>query len=281
MMLSLVSAKRKWIDNIVDNVIDPETLNDIADILDDSADLTRDIADRSGVFFDYMDYMFGNGLPIKNITCVKRHCTDQIKACLGDGTCVSDLGCAAGCVQDSMCTFNCSETYATPVYDSMMSCMLVDHQCVSLPPPDSYNNATCRDPTDLALPIDDDTLNGDWYVVKGYNPTYDCFECAKQSFKTEGQDVQYSAEFNMINKMGKEQWVTSDYTGKRNDDGKTVFLHTVDFGLPDDETWYVMHSDEDTLVLYYCGSVLTWHFEGLLVMSSTTALNPEKADVVE
>jgi len=162
-----------------------------------------------------------------------------------------------------------------------MSCMLVENQCFSLPPPDAYNNATCRDPTDKAIPIADDTLNGDWYVVKGYNPTYDCFECAKQSYTTKGSEVDYSAVFNMINKKGEEIWPASNYTGKVNDDGKTVYLATTDFGLTDEETWYVMHKDEDTLVMYYCGSVLTWHFEGLLVMSSTTALNPDKAATVE
>lgn len=180
-----------------------------------------------------------------------------------------------------MCTFNCSETYTTPVYDSMMSCLLVDHQCVSLPAPDVYNNATCRDPSDAAIPLEDDTLTGDWYVVQGYNPTYDCFDCAKQSFVTNGSEVDYSAMFGMINKRGEMIWPTSSYAGKRNDDGKTLYLGTTDFGLPDAETWYIMHRDEDTLISYYCGDVLTWHFEGLLVMSTTTSLNPEKASIVE
>ena len=93
--------------------------------------------------------------------------------------------------------------------------------------------------------------------------------------------MDYSAVFNMINKKGEEMWVPSDYVGTRSDDGKTVLLSTTDFGLPDDETWYVMYRDEDTLVAYYCGSVLTWHFEGMLIMSTTTELNPDKAAAVE
>ena len=172
-------------------------------------------------------------------------------------------------------------TYSTPTYDDMMSCMLVENQCLTLPPPDSFNNATCRNPIDQAIPLEDDTLSGYWYVVKGYNPTYDCFQCAKQSFTTKGAEVDYSAVFNMINKKGEEMWVPSDYVGARSDDGKTVLLSTTDFGLPDDETWYVMYRDEDTLVAYYCGSVLTWHFEGMLIMSTTTELNPDKAAAVE
>ena len=86
-------------------------MDDIADVLDDLVHTTNEVVDNSGVFFDYMDHMFSNGqygLPVQNITCIKRHCQDQIKNCLADGTCVSDLGCAAGCWEDSACTFNCS-----------------------------------------------------------------------------------------------------------------------------------------------------------------------------
>jgi len=47
-------------------------------------------------------------------------------------------------------------------------------------------------------------------------------------------------------------------------------------GLPDHQNWFVMHLDDETLVVYYCGSVLSWNFEGLLIMSKTTTLNPDR-----
>lgn len=28
------------------------------------------------------------------------------------------------------------------------------------------------------------------------------------------------------------------------------------------------------MLVYYCGDLMTWHFEGVLVMSKTTSLNP-------
>lgn len=37
-----------------------------------------------------------------------------------------------------------------------------------------------------------------------------------------------------------------------------------------------MHLSEDTMVVYYCGSVISWHFEGLLIMSKTKELNPDR-----
>ena len=132
-----------------------------------------------------------------------------------------------------MCTFTCSQSYDNPFYDDMMACLLVENQCLSLPPPDQYNDATCRDPTDLALTIDDDTFTGNWFVVQGYNPTYDCFDCAEQNFDQTGNEVDYSALFNMAAANGTEIWVSSAYQGSQSTD-KTIYLATTDFGMPDE-----------------------------------------------
>ena len=180
-----------------------------------------------------------------------------------------------------MCTYTCSQSYDNQYYDDMMSCLLVDYECLSLPPPDEYNDATCRDPSSSALTIDDDTMTGDWYVLQGYNPTYDCWDCAKQTFDTIGDEVDYAAFFNMLAANGTEMWVSSAYTGTKSSEN-TVYLATTDFGMPDEQTWYPMYRSENTLVTYYCGSVMSWHFEGLLVMSKTTSLDEaDQANVLQ
>ena len=54
-------------------------------------------------------------------------------------------------------------------------------------------------------------------------------------------------------------------------------LDGIDDGLPDHQEWNVMLLTDDTMVVYYCGNILDqWHFEGLLVMSRTYELNPER-----
>lgn len=35
-----------------------------------------------------------------------------------------------------------------------------------------------------------------------------------------------------------------------------------------------MMLEADTMLAYYCGDLMTWHFEGVLVMSKTQTLNP-------
>ena len=58
-----------------------------------------------------------------------------------------------------------------------MRCLYVDYECLSLPPPDPLNNATCRNPTTTVEAVDDSLLNGEWYAMRGFNLLYDCYEC--------------------------------------------------------------------------------------------------------
>lgn len=151
---------------------------------------------------------------------------------------------------------------------------------MSLPPPDALNNATCREPTTYVESVDDHLLNGEWFVVQGFNPLYDCFECQELTFFVNDGKLDYEALFNMIAANGTEIWVTADMTGDDTTTPGILQMDGVENGLPDHQNWYVMHLSEDTMVAYYCGSVISWHFEGLLVMSKTKELNPDRmADI--
>ena len=50
-------------------------------------------------------------------------------------------------------------------------------------------------------------------------------------------------------------------------------LNGRDSGFSNVQHWYILHQSEDTMLVYYCGDLMTWHFEGVLVMSKTTTLN--------
>lgn len=162
-----------------------------------------------------------------------------------------------------------------------MECLFVDHDCLSLPPPDPLNNATCREPTETVAKLEDEMLNGLWYVVRGFNPLYDCFQCQKLTFEIKDGQVDYYALFNMAAVNGTQIWPLAHMTGDDYSKPGTVSLVGSENGLPDQQDWYVMLLTEDTMVAYYCGDILDqWHFEGLLVMSRTQTLNPEReADV--
>lgn len=185
-------------------------------------------------------------------------------------------------ISNSTCSFICSESYQTPTLDNFMNCMFVEYECAELPPPDALNNATCRDPTNYIADYDRNLLNGDWYTVQGFNPVYDCLQpCAIQTYEIEADGTAtYDAVFNMDDINGDEIWRTNDMVGENTSIPGVLSFSGFQHGLPDAEHWYVMHLTEDSAVMYYCGSVMTWTFEGLIVLSRTPTLNPEReADV--
>ena len=171
-MASICQAKN-WMDTITDFVDD--TSDVVVDLLDknqETIDTIRSIAknmpkdiqevqENAEIVVDYFknsiildDY---SKLPVKNSTCITRHCMGQITACIGDETCRTNMLCSGNCgPHNTTCTFYCSESYQTPVADDMLSCLYVDHGCLSLPPPDPINNATCRNPTEIVESVDDE-----------------------------------------------------------------------------------------------------------------------------
>jgi hypothetical protein len=124
-----------------------------------------------------------NGLPLRNITCIKKNCMTEATACLADAVCVQNFQCAGSCGDNSTCTFMCSESYKSKAQDNLMYCMFEEHQCLTLPPPSPIDNATCRSPKEAVVAgVDKVLMEGDWYVTHGFNPDYDCFACQILSF---------------------------------------------------------------------------------------------------
>ena len=165
-----------------------------------------------------------------------------------------------------------------------MSCLYVDHKCLSLPPPDPLNNATCRNPTNTVASIGDEELNGSWYVVKGWNPIYDCFDCQVSTFNVQDGQIDYHALYSFTAVNGTEIWLDAYMKGDDVTDPGELDFTTKDNGLPDAQNWFVMLLTDDTVVFYYCGNVNlgAWKFEGFIVLSRTKTLNPDReADISE
>ena len=47
--------------------------------------------------------------------------------------------------------------------------------------------------------------------------------------------------------------------------GSATFTRAM--GNPNDQRFYFLIQDNDMLMVYSCGTALSWHFEGVLVMS--------------
>lgn len=53
-----------------------------------------------------------------------------------------------------------------------------------------------------------------------------------------------------------------------------------DSGFDNIQHWYIMVLEADTMLAYYCGDLMTWHFEGVLVMSKTKTFNKNRTNQI-
>lgn len=158
-----------------------------------------------------------------------------------------------------------------------MTCMFSDYECMSLPPPDANNNVQCRSPSDAVVNgIDTKLAWGSWYVTNGYNHQYDCFDCQILSFDfVKREPIKYEAVYNFIGVDGKLHWDDVIMHGEEETPG-ILTLKGHDSGFDDVQHWYFLMNYADTQMVYYCGDLQTWHFEGVLIMSKQKTLNPER-----
>lgn len=250
------------------------------ELVDQTADRIDEFVNKvdttSQQFSDVLEG-FG-GIPVRNMTCITMHCGSKIAACGMDEICRQNMQCAGGCAEgNTTCTFYCSESYQTPTVDAMMRCMFVDHQCLSLPPPDPINNATCREPTSAVVPaIDQALLDGEWYVIGGFNPLYDCFDCQELFFNwavDENGQWNYRAHYDLIAVNNTLIWNDATMVGHENTPG-IISMFGSSGGLDNNQDWYFLYQDETSVLAYYCGNTLSWKFEGVMMMSKTREMNP-------
>jgi len=122
-------------------------------------------------------------------------------------------------------------------------------------------------------------MTGTWYVTNGYNPDYDCFACQELSFDFnrpgDASPIFYNALYDLIAVNGTLIWNDIQMHGSEETPGILTLVGR-DSGFENVQHWYVLHLEEDTMLVYYCGDLMTWHFEGVLVMSKTPTLNQQR-----
>jgi len=92
--------------------------------------------------------------------------------------------------------------------------------------------------------------------------------------------VHYEALYDLIAVNGTLIWDDVVMHGNEDEPG-ILTLTGHDGGLTDVQRWFFLINEPDTMLVYYCGSLMTWKFEGVLMMSKSEDLNPERLPDIE
>eukprot|EP00435_Cladocopium_sp_Y103_P070685 s33_g35.t2 len=166
-------------------------------------------------------------------------------AAANPGTCVATkcAGALARCLADSVgrpWMIRCGDLYkptdgSASKIDEFSECSISEHHCVP------QQKLTCSIPRNAKGRLELNTLTGTWYVTRGWNPMFDCFDCQVHYFSLQKGakpllgDLKYAVK--------KDLSCTApncDYLPREE-------MHYMD-------DWYVLASRPNVYALiYYCG----------------------------
>ena len=217
-----------------------------------------------------------------NLLCLYDNCYSEMVACK-EKNCQDFLTCGATCIahwdEDTTkgkydvlnCTSKCQFTYTDDNSDKFMTCA-ASNDCLELPPIPSTCRAASAKPA-KQLSVKD--LQGDWWVVRGYHPVFDCYACTHQHFESMSDTTWQFASSSVVTLVdGTHKAFSLKIEMPVEPPGKG-FTFTYDFaGAANNATWWVVDKADDGsyVLVYYCGAVADWNYEGAMVMARSTSL---------
>ncbi|EOD38154.1 hypothetical protein EMIHUDRAFT_200654 [Emiliania huxleyi CCMP1516] len=199
--------------------------------------------------------------------CVVEHCGAQLARCLADTACRGWSLCNAGCglgTEALACNQRCADLHTplrgSPAIDAFSICTISDHHCVP------QRRQRCAVPRNTLPALELAAFEGDWWVTRGLNPIFDCFDCQRHTFSlgAAGEPkrlhgaLRYSVKRDLhcsfpqrceyVRREVNQSFAQSNATGHLANHGNPpAQLHYAD-------DWYVIaHRPETYILVYYCG----------------------------
>ena len=225
--------------------------------------------------------------------CVISNCAKPTAGCLVDRGCREAIGCAQSCIAkwDSdttprkltvqNCTNTCAFTYGNDAYVAFMACITMN-KCLTL---DTIPD-TCKQSVTPLKQLSTADLKGNWWALRGYHPVYDCYPCKRLEFSPMTQqagsmDFKTTFQGYMVN--GSRVKVSGEATVPSSSPGSPISFDITGLGPSLSMKWWLIDQADDKsyILMYYCGSVLQWNYEGALVLSMNNTLPPADYTKIE
>lgn len=230
---------------------------------------------RSAVVFAFALLVVACHAQTPDPKCMAKYCKPQMMKCLGNKECRSMLTCMMKCGSDQACAFGCINSYEDDLFDDFMSCAIVDHQCIPLPP---SNNTECKTVLPSVPGFELPMIENNWTVAYGHNPIYDCFNCSKFNYVPQGDSMTnttYHSVYNVLTNEGKPRWETVTRPAWISTEQKSTIVNLgMMAGMAYEEHWSVIamgkEADRPWAAIYYCGVTNDWTFDGAFVLVPQT-----------
>ena len=210
-----------------------------------------------------------------NTTCVLSQFAKSAAGCIVDRGCREAIGCEQKCMEkwDSdttprkltvqNCTNKCAFTYQTDAYVAFMTCN-TDNKCLIL---DTIPDI-CKQNVKPLKQLSPADLKGNWYVLKGYHPVYDCYpnkclEFSPMAQQAGSMDCKATYQTYLVNDSLTQ--VSAETTVPSSSPGSPISFVINSLGSIGFKWWLIDQADDKSYILvYYCGNWLQWGYTKVL-----------------
>jgi hypothetical protein len=233
---------------------------------------------------------------IVNPQCFAEECKSQTEACFANSDCMKGLVCTGKCMGNTQCVVGCFAKFGNQDLDSMMTCTIEEKKCINIAilEPGGDSPLEAPKPPVPVIQASAKDMDGKWYKVMGLNPSYDCFDCQKNTFHSDRAVEEVSAEIRGSSKatLDVEYSMPRERAGRPREDVPNKVSEQIIFDGPDSqrtahtegkmfgvtfwENWYVIGKENffepEFRFVYYNGKTLQNRYEGAFVYARTPDL---------
>lgn len=208
--------------------------------------------------------------------CMVLHCWRPMIACVINGECRSQLMGLGDCMSsgDEDAQMLCFIQSLSSPCDKMIDMMSCWGESGCMPPAES----DCPLPAnrEQIAPVTLADLEGDWYVVRGLSPIYDCWNCQKYTFTQTGPNTSSYIYTYFPGEDGAKSTIECTTTAIPFSPDETEIFpgrFRVDYsayGMPGTDNWFCLsHPNSNYVLIYYCGASSMHAYQGGIVLSRT------------
>ena len=222
--------------------------------------------------------------------CVVEHCSKQLLECQLDSVCREWSNCNTGCgmgPKSLPCQIRCADLYkptdATADKINLFSeCVISLHHCVP------QMRQHCPTPSNTLKRLDLAELGGEWFITRGWNPMFDCFDCQHHNFtlgasseaKPLHGDLKYRVKMDLECTYPNCTYLQREVFQSFAQPDPAVQGHLTNHNnslaeLHYSDDWFVLAAKADTFALvYYCGcNDATCGYSGSVLYTRSASYN--------
>lgn len=226
------------------------------------------------------------------MTCVLEHCALQLAECEANTICRVWSNCCRNCnVSDTACQIRCGDLYeptnsSSDKITEFSICTISEHHCIA------RVNATCQKPYIGSLVKSFDIkvdLIGKWYITRGFNTLFDCFDCQVHNFSYDSRpsvskpligDLKWNVKKNLSCTENCEYFsreVLQTFSQDVHLPGHLMNYNNSIAEMHYSDDWYILYASNKAVLVYYCGcNDASCGYGGAVLYSRTPQLPQEE-----